>query len=149
MSKTTIPNHTQQSPHHIETIPNITIQRRRVTYKERTQRVTWRPWSRHFSGLASFFLHLRKATFSSWHLNWMCFAAAVSTADVGIGSPAASTALAIDSAHTDPTFTIQNPQFPQIKSQNKNPESEMPLPFGFWVFWAGRKWKFRFLVITD
>lgn len=56
------------------------------------------PLSRHFSGLGSFFLHLRKATFSAWHLSPMCFDDAVSTADVGIGSPAASTALAISSS---------------------------------------------------
>lgn len=66
-------------------------ERGRRTYRLRTQRVTWRPFSRHFSGLGSFFLQLRKATFSGRHRTAMCFDAAISTDDVGIGSPEAST----------------------------------------------------------
>lgn len=53
--------------------------------------MTWRPFSRHFSGLGSFFLQLRKATFSGRHRTAMCFDAAISTDEVGIGSPEAST----------------------------------------------------------
>ena len=51
------------------------------------------PLSRHFSGFGSFFLHLRNSTFSEKHLVPICFDAAVSTADVGIGFPVAPTAL--------------------------------------------------------
>lgn len=65
------------------------------TYNPRTHRVTCWPLSRHFSGLASLFLHLRNATLASRHLLAICFDAAIKTADVGIGSPAASTVLAI------------------------------------------------------
>lgn len=65
------------------------------TYRPRTQRVTCWPLSRHFSGFGSFFLHLIKAKFSDWHLSPMCFEEAINTADVGIGSPAALTALSI------------------------------------------------------
>ena len=63
----------------------------RTTHRLKTQRVTWRPFSRHFSGLGSFFLQLRKATFSGRHRTAMCLDAAISTDDVGIGSPEAST----------------------------------------------------------
>jgi hypothetical protein len=66
-------------------------ERGRRTHRLRTQRVTWRPFSRHFSGLGSFFLQLRKATFSGRHRTAMCFDAAISTDEVGIGSPEAST----------------------------------------------------------
>ena len=61
----------------------------------KTQRVTWRPFSRHFSGLGSFFLQLRKATFSGRHRTAMCLDAAISTDDVGIGSPEASTGVLV------------------------------------------------------
>ena len=67
--------------------------RERETYRPRTQRVTCWPLSRHFSGLGSFFLHLRNSKFSASHLNPMCLDAAISTADVGIGSPLGSAAL--------------------------------------------------------
>lgn len=70
-------------------------QKIKKTYKPRTQRVTWRPLSRHFSGLGSFCLHFKNSTFSCWHLNPMCLDDAVSTADDGIGSPLGSTAVAI------------------------------------------------------
>lgn len=53
------------------------------------------PFWRHFSGFGSSFLHLRYATFSFRHLISMCFDADISTADVGIGFPTASTALDI------------------------------------------------------
>lgn len=66
-------------------------ERGRRTHRLRTQLVTWRPFSRHFSGLGSFFLQLRKATFSGRHRTAMCFDAAISTDEVGIGSPEAST----------------------------------------------------------
>ncbi|CAD5188991.1 unnamed protein product [Musa acuminata subsp. malaccensis] len=63
----------------------------RDPYTFRTQLVTWRPLSRHFSRLGSFFSHLMKATFTARHPVAICLAAAMRTADVGIGSPAAST----------------------------------------------------------
>lgn len=53
--------------------------------------MTSRPLSRHFSGLGSFFLQLMKAAFSARQAAPMCFHDAISTADVGIGSPAGST----------------------------------------------------------
>uniref|UniRef100_A0A0E0KCH0 Uncharacterized protein n=1 Tax=Oryza punctata TaxID=4537 RepID=A0A0E0KCH0_ORYPU len=62
-----------------------------ATHRSKTQRLTWRPFSRHFCGLGSFFLQLRKATFSGLHRTAMCFDAAISTDEVGIGSPDAST----------------------------------------------------------
>lgn len=65
------------------------------SYKLSTQRVTSRPLSRHFSGFGSFFLHLRNSTFSEWHALAMCFDDAISTAEVGIGFPEASTELDI------------------------------------------------------
>lgn len=63
------------------------------THRLTTQAVTWRPLSRHFSGLASFFLQVMKAMFSERHLTAICFDAAINTDEVGIGSPAASTLL--------------------------------------------------------
>lgn len=77
-------------------------------YRERTHRVTWWPLSRHFSGLGSFCLHWRYATFSDRHLIAMCFEEDISTADVGIGSPAASTALAISNSINSKQENIDN-----------------------------------------
>lgn len=71
---------------------------KKKTHRPRTQRVTSRPLSRHFSGFGSFFLHFRNSTFSVWHLIPMCLDDAINTADVGIGFPAASTALAISNS---------------------------------------------------
>lgn len=71
----------------------------RNTHRPRTQRVTSRPLSRQFSGFWSFFLHFRNSKFSEWHLIPMCFDDAINTADVGIGFPEASTALAIWSSN--------------------------------------------------
>ena len=71
------------------------------TYRERTQRVTWQPLSRHFSGLGSSFLDLRNATFSLLHFVAICFHDAVSTADVGIGSPSGFTLFAISQNSID------------------------------------------------
>jgi hypothetical protein len=61
------------------------------THRLNTQLLTWRPISRHFSGLGFFFLQLRKAKFSARQRTAMCLDAAISTDDVGIGSPEAST----------------------------------------------------------
>lgn len=68
-------------------------------HRPSTQRVTSRPVSRHFSGLGSFLLHLRNATFSEWHLVPMCFDDAISTDDVGIGCPDESKWPAISTMH--------------------------------------------------
>lgn len=97
------------------------------TYRPKTQRVTWRPLSRHFSGFGSLFLHFKNSTFSRWHLVPMCLCDAISTADVGIWSSAASTPLPISNRISAPNNNNnKNPKFSEpsylVTEKTKDPE---------------------------
>lgn len=112
----------------------------RKTHRPRTQRVTSRPLSRQFSGFWSFFLHFRNSKFSEWHLIPMCFDDAINTAEVGIGFPEASTALAMGSSNLFKAEKGKGKLISLVPFGSRENERKLHGKGENFKFWGSRVW---------